>query len=105
MHISEDLVPDFALAIGSTDERVAVEDRFHVCEIDFVVSQIIFLMPSEPGYAREQRLDVFVHQCSRQPPASLSEAQSVRRTGRVVYTSVYIRRQSGRQSNASIACG
>jgi hypothetical protein len=83
MHISKDLIPDFAAAIGSTDERIAVEDRSHVREIDSVITQVaftLFLVPSEPAYPREQRLNVFGHRCSRQTAGLPIGSSEVRRT-------------------------
>jgi len=45
------------MTVGSTDERVAVENSFHVLEVELVNAQIartLLLMPSERKNAREQ---------------------------------------------------
>ena len=71
MDVSEDLVPDFVMAVGSTDERVAVENPFHILEVDLVDAQIacaLLLMPSERANAREQLLHVFIFRHSEAPP-------------------------------------
>ena len=64
LDISEDLVPDFAMTIRPTDEGVAVENSFHVLEVDLVIAQIafaLFRIPSEVANACEQPLHVFRH--------------------------------------------
>jgi hypothetical protein len=62
--VSEDLIPDFAMAIRSTDERVAVENSFHIQEVDLVNAQIAFAFPRVPpelANVREQAPQVFRH--------------------------------------------
>jgi hypothetical protein len=36
--MSEDLVPDFAMTIRTTDEDGAVENSFHILEVDLVIA-------------------------------------------------------------------
>jgi hypothetical protein len=52
---SEDLIPDFAIAIRSADERVAVEDSFHIREVDLVNAQIAFAFPQVPCANRRRK--------------------------------------------------
>ena len=40
--ISEDLIPDLAMAIRSTNKRIAVENSLHVLEVDLMVTQVAF---------------------------------------------------------------
>jgi hypothetical protein len=52
------------MAVGSTDKRIAVENSFHILEVDLVNTQIasaFHLMPSERTNAREQCLHIFRH--------------------------------------------
>jgi hypothetical protein len=69
MDIPEDFVPDFAMTIRSTSQGVAVENSFHILEIDLVVTQVaraLFRIPLEAANARKQLLHVFRH--SDAPP-------------------------------------
>jgi hypothetical protein len=68
--VPEDLIPDFAMTIGSTDEGVAVENAFHVLKVDLVNAQIsraLILVPSERANTREQFLDCAIFRHSEAP--------------------------------------
>jgi hypothetical protein len=65
MDLPKQLVSDFALLIGSTNERVALENAFRVLEVDLVVAQVVcalLLAPSKTADAGEQLTEfVFPH--------------------------------------------
>ncbi|HUK57862.1 MAG TPA: hypothetical protein VLV50_01430 [Stellaceae bacterium] len=64
VEVTEDLIPDLAMAIRPTDESVAVENPFHISEIDLVVMQIglaLSRVPIKATNSREQRFSIFRH--------------------------------------------
>jgi hypothetical protein len=66
----EDLIPDFVMAIRSTDEERSVENSFHICEVDSVNAQIagaLLVMPSERANPRDQSLDGSAFRHAKRP--------------------------------------
>jgi hypothetical protein len=62
--VPKGLIPDFAMAIRSTDESVAVENSCHILEVDLVVTQVrsaLLRVLIKSANLREQLFQVFRH--------------------------------------------
>jgi hypothetical protein len=75
LDIPKDLIPDFAMAVRSTDEGVAVEDFFRILEVDPVNAQIAFAFPRVPPEFATVR-----EQAASLPPWRTAQSTSLDRT-------------------------